>query len=266
MREGELENAKKWYIGTSGFQFDDWIGSVYPGGIKKSEVFDFYCKNYGFNTVELNSTFYVIPGFRSINKLLSKTSSDFKFAVKMHGSITHERSFEELGKFIDILNLFLEEGKLLFYLAQFPYSFKYSQENADFLYKLHEKCLYKELLFIEIRHDSWDIFAKEKSDFNFTLVDLPSLPHLPKFSDWVDILKARKQSSLYFRLHGRNMKWYEADEKTRYDYLYSKEELEVMLKEVSDLPTMHNAIFFNNCFLGKALRNAIEAKIMLTGF
>lgn len=197
---------------------------------------------------------------------MSKTSSGFKFAVKVHGSITHERRFDELGKFMDILNLFLEEGKLLFYLAQFPYSFKYNQENANFLYKFQERCSHPELLFIEIRHDSWNVFAKEKSDFNFTLVDLPLLTHLPKFSDWVNILKTRKQNYLYFRLHGRNKNWYEADEKTRYDYLYTKEELEIMLRNISDFPTMQNAIFFNNCFLGKALRNALEAKIMLTGF
>jgi uncharacterized protein YecE (DUF72 family) len=92
------------------------------------------------------------------------------------------------------------------------------------------------------------------------LVDLPALPHLPKFSDWVNILKTRKQKMQYVRLHGRNKNWYEADEKKRYDYLYTKEELDAFKKDIIDLSSVQNAIFFNNCFSGKALRNAFEFK------
>jgi len=255
---------KKWYIGTSGFQFEDWIGDVYPEGIKKSEVFDYYCKNYGFNSVELNSTFYAIPGFRSIASLLKRAPLDFKFAVKVHGSVTHERIFDELWKFLEVSRLFLEEGKLLCFLAQFPYSFKKTEENVDFLYKLNERFLYPELLFLEIRHDSWNAFAYEKTDFNFVLVDLPALPHLPKFSDWINILKTKRQKMLYARFHGRNKNWYEANEKTRYDYLYTKEELGAFAEDIIDISATQNVAFFNNCFLGKALRNAFEFKMMFT--
>jgi uncharacterized protein YecE (DUF72 family) len=226
-------------------------------------VFEYYCRHYGFNSVELNSTFYVIPGLKSIARLLSRAPLDFKFAVKIHSSFTHERSFDELGRFSEIARLFKEEGKLLFFLAQFPYSFKKNQENIDFLYKLHEKFLYPELLFVEIRHDSWNAFARDTADFNFTLVDLPALPHLPRFSDWVNILKTRKQNSLYFRLHGRNMNWYEAGEKGRYDYLYNNEELETFAKGINDLSPMQITVFFNNCFLGKAIRSASGFRVII---
>jgi len=257
-----LESLNEWYIGTSGFQFEDWIGNVYPEGMKKSEVFDYYCKHYGFNSVELNSTFYVIPGFNSMERLLSKAPTDFKFALKVHRSVTHERRFDELGKFFAISRLFLEECKLLCFLAQFPYSFKRNEENIEFLYKLKEKFSNPELLFIEIRHDSWNSFAQDRNDFNFTLVDLPALPHLPQFSDWVKILKTRKQEVLYARFHGRNKNWYGADEKTRYNYLYTKEELVTFAKDILDLSSMHNRLFFNNCYMGNAMRNAIDFRMM----
>lgn len=253
-----------WYIGTSGFQFEDWIGNVYPEGIKKSEVFDYYCKHYGLNSVELNSTFYVIPGFSSMERLLSKAPQDFKFALKIHRSVTYERRFDELGKFLEISRLFSQENKLLCFLAQFPYSFKKNEENIEFLFKLKEKFSNPELLFIEIRHDSWNSFAQDKNDFNFTLVDLPALPHLPQFSDWVKILKARKQEVVYARFHGRNKNWYGANEKTRYNYLYSKEELEAFVKDLLDLSSMNNRLFFNNCYMGNAMRNAIDFQLMFT--
>jgi len=35
-------------------------------------------------------------------------------------------------------------------------------------------------------------------------------------------------------LHGRNRNWYEAGEKERYNYLYTKEELESSRKEIID--------------------------------
>ncbi len=257
------ESLKNWFVGTSGFQFEDWIGTVYPEGIKKSEVFEYYCKYYGFNSVELNSTFYAIPGFRSIEKLLSRAPSGFKFAVKIHGSVTHEKRFDELWKFFEVSKLFMEQDKFLCYLAQFPYSFKMNSENVDFLHRLKEHFMNPDLLYIEIRHDSWNSFAQENSDLNFVLVDLPPLPHLPKFSDWVRIVRQKKQNMLYVRFHGRNKNWYEAGEKERYNYLYSKEELSNFAKEIIDLSYRSNSVFFNNCFLGQALKNAFDFRLTL---
>ncbi|MGB9695215.1 MAG: DUF72 domain-containing protein [Caldisericaceae bacterium] len=259
-----MQNSEEWFIGTSGFQFEDWIGTVYPQTIKKSDVFDFYCNHYHFNSVELNSTFYVIPGFSSMEKLLSKAPEGFKFAVKLHRSVTHERRLDELNKFLAVAGLFSEQNKLLCFLAQFPYSFKKTNENIEFLSKLKERFSNPEILFLEMRHDSWNSFAEQQSDFNFTLVDLPPLPHLPQFADWVQILRARKQKTLYARFHGRNRNWYGADEKTRYNYLYSNEELQGFAIEIKSLKSMHNRLFFNNCYMGNAMRNALDFRLFFT--
>jgi uncharacterized protein YecE (DUF72 family) len=258
-----LDESVLWYIGTSGFQFDDWIGTFYPEGIRKSKLFDYYVKNYGFNSVELNSTFYAIPGVKSLQRLSNKAPERFKFAVKVHGSITHEQRLDDLYRFLEVSKVFLEDGKLLAFLAQFPYSFKKTDENISYLYRLKEAFAYSELLYIEIRHDSWNNFARSNYDFNFVLPDLPELPHLPRFSHWVQILKERKQDILYARFHGRNKNWYEADEKTRYDYFYSDEELITFKSAMESIPYKIKAGFFNNCFLGKAGKNAFKFKGMI---
>ncbi|BAL81512.1 DUF72 domain-containing protein [Caldisericum exile] len=258
-----MKNSVEWYIGTSGFQFDDWIGTFYPPGISKSKLFDYYIKNYGFNTVELNSTFYAIPGIKSVERLVNKAPHYFKFAVKVHASITHEQTLNDLWKFLEVSKVFINEGKLLAFLAQFPYSFKNTEENILYLYKLHDAFTYSNFLFIEVRHDSWNSFARTNNDFNFVVPDLPNLPHLPKFSDWIEILKGRKQEMLYARFHGRNKNWYEADEKTRYDYFYSDEELKAFKDAMESIPYSIKAGFFNNCFLGKAGKNAFRFKEMV---
>lgn len=252
-----------WHIGTSGFQFEDWIGTVYPSELGKGDLFDYYCRTLGLDCVELNATFYTIPGFKSIGRLIEKSPEGFKFAVKVHGSITHERRLDELEKFLDISRLFMEQGKLLCFLAQFPYSFKYTPESVAYLLTLKEKFPYFDRLYIEIRHDSWRQFARSTSDFKFVLVDLPPLPKLPQYSDWIRIFREKTHKLLYFRLHGRNRNWYEADEKTRYDYYYSKDELSLFLQDIKEINAEEVCVFFNNCYVGKALRNALELRLML---
>jgi len=64
-------------------------------------------------------------------------------------------------------------------------------------------------------------------------------------------------------LHGRNRNWYEAGEKERYNYLYTKEELESSRKEIIDLPSIENTVFFSNCYTGRVIRSAGDIKIIL---
>jgi len=115
------------------------------------------------------------------------------------------------------------------YLAQFPYVFKYSCEHVEFLKKIAEEITSEEIeLFIEFRNSTWvkrdDVWLllKEFSPYlHIVIVDLPKLPGLYPFNTEYNA----KEDSTYIRLHGRNPKWFTADEKTRYDYNYSESEL-----------------------------------------
>ena len=46
-------------IGTSGFSYPDWIGTVYPEGLPEREHLAFYAAE--FPTVEINMTYYRVP-------------------------------------------------------------------------------------------------------------------------------------------------------------------------------------------------------------
>jgi len=54
-------------VGTSGFSYQDWVGTVYPETLKKTQWFDYYATV--FNTVEINSSFYAIPSKKTIDSL-----------------------------------------------------------------------------------------------------------------------------------------------------------------------------------------------------
>jgi uncharacterized protein YecE (DUF72 family) len=70
------------------------------------------------------------------------------------------------------------------------------------------------------------------------------------------------------RFHGRNyQEWWKGDNVTRYDYLYSAEELEPWADRLVDLAAQPEVkevfAFFNNHARGQAVRNAEMFEAML---
>ena len=127
-------------VGTSGFSFPDWKGTIYPANIKEGEMLPFYEKELGFNVLEVNFTYYTLPSQKSFEGMSRKTSKDFEFVVKAFKGMTHEIREKETRKLIDNHETFekfkyglvplREEGKLTAVLAQFPYGFFPNREEV----------------------------------------------------------------------------------------------------------------------------------------
>ncbi|ABS60575.1 DUF72 domain-containing protein [Fervidobacterium nodosum] len=243
----------KWFIGTSGFSFGDWIGNVYPQDIKKSEMFTYYWQKYGFNCVELNFTFYQMPSSRTMVSLLRKAPVGFKFAVKVHGFITHDRSFENVNDFLKSCRVIEDESRLIGYLAQFPYSFKNVPDNQDYIKLLLEKFYGKEI-FLEFRHESWVEWLDNLHGIKNVHVVIPDLP----MSKGIFPLIRSLDKVVYLRLHGRN-------KKRKYDYNYSDEELKGIIDFVFPESFEEAYVFFNNCYNGQALKNALRFREIVGG-
>ncbi|MCJ7666307.1 MAG: DUF72 domain-containing protein, partial [Actinobacteria bacterium] len=144
----------KLLLGTSGYGYSDWIGPFYPEGLDKKGHLSFY--GTFFNTVEINFTYYKIPGPHIFEAMASKVPEDFIFSVKMHSSMTHTRdcSPDDYRRYIDALAPLADSGKLGAVLMQFPWGFKLSASNMDYIGNLREKFGDMELC-VEFRHDSW---------------------------------------------------------------------------------------------------------------
>ena len=78
------------YLGTSGFSFDDWKGVIYPERLSKSRWLIHYEQELGFNSLEINYTYYSMPSHRTMESLLKKTTDDFRFCIKTHRRMTHD--------------------------------------------------------------------------------------------------------------------------------------------------------------------------------
>ncbi len=253
-------------VGTSGFSFADWRGNFYPADIDKGRLLDYYVQK--FDTVEINSTYYGIPQprvFENMARKAGKARGKFDFMVKVPQSFTHRRTDLESDrrKFIEAVRPLAMAGKLSGLLAQFPYSFKYAPDNLDYV-AICREAVDPHQLYVEFRHNSWvnrtmyDRFRAE--GIGYVAVDEPALPGLlnPDCFATTD--------TAYVRLHGRNAEqWWDGGQ-LRYDYSYSDDELAYWKgKLAKTMKKVKEAyVFFNNCHLGQAARNAGQFSEMIS--
>ena len=79
------------YIGCGGYTNDDWAapGLIYEG-VRKEDYLGTYASH--FDAVELNSSFYAIPGLKAFEGMARKSGGRVRFAVKLNKAFTHDRA------------------------------------------------------------------------------------------------------------------------------------------------------------------------------
>ena len=91
------------WIGTSGWQYDDWRGPVYPKPLAQRAWLESYSAR--FATVESNNAFYHLPERRVFEAWAERTPADFVMAVKVSRYLTHIKRLadpaEPVARFLD---------------------------------------------------------------------------------------------------------------------------------------------------------------------
>ncbi len=155
-----------------------------------------------------------------------------------------------------------QSGRLGVLLAQFPGSFRNNDETRDLLADLAASFGGFPLV-VEFRNRSWIVpetfdWLKEKG-IGFCNVDEPVFRQTLKPSSYVT------SPSAYVRFHGRNYQnWFqkEGNRDTRYDYLYSEEELDPWIPRIQEMGEKGKDVYVigNNHFRGQAPANILELK------
>ena len=171
----------KYYIGTAGWSYKDWVPNFYPKN--QSAKFDwlqFY--SHYFNCVEVNSTYYTYLSPKIVEGWIRKVADndDFIFLVKLHQDFSHKRKYDEQNvKAIRYnLDLLLKAERLGGLLIQFPYSFHYNNSATQYIHELKDIFSdYKN--FIEVRNSSWQNkkafeFFKQ-ANLTFCTIDQPEI-------------------------------------------------------------------------------------------
>ncbi len=219
-------------IGTSGY--------TYSWNKAKPNAFEWYISQ-GFNSVEINYSFYRFPTFTSIKFWQSSAPMDFTFSIKVHRSITHynklkqPRSIQLWDQFSKIFEPL--ENKIDFWLFQMPANFKFNPENLervrDFFNSesIAHRTVIRKKAVIEFRDSSWwnesALKEIEKAGIAFCSVDAPGLPN--------EIIST--SDAVYLRLHGT---------KTWYNYLYPEARLKEIVSDMTSIQAQRKAIYLNN--------------------
>jgi uncharacterized protein YecE (DUF72 family) len=91
----------EFFVGTSGFSYSGWRGRFYPRRIRSEDMLSYYAQQLG--TVEVNTTFYRTQPEGVITGWVSSVPPAFRFAVKAHRRITHNRRMPNLEEAVRVL-------------------------------------------------------------------------------------------------------------------------------------------------------------------
>ena len=179
-------------IGTSGYSYHEWVGIVYPEGTKTKDYLAYYAEL--FPTVELNYSYHAMPKPENLAKMLADGGPKLRFSIKAHQTLTHIidacKWEEEAKTYIKAIEPMIEAGRLDAVLFQFPYSFKYEDDNRRYLDKLLKA--FKDVpTAVEFRKSDW-YTGKVIEGMRIRKVPLVSLdmPDLPKLPPQIELVTA----------------------------------------------------------------------------
>ena len=237
------------FIWTAWYFYKDWRWVFYPEDLSYSKFLDFYASK--FNFLEINSSFYRMPGKNY--KIYLKY--DLVYAVKANKVFTHFRKLDEelVNQFMTNLIELIETWKLQVILFQFPYSFKFNEENLSYLKQIVSYFWkFDVYLAFEFRHLSW---FDNQFDIVSDKVGIVNVDGKLFNIDFHHPFKKLNSKFSYFRFHGR---WYR-----KYFYDYSEQELKQLAKEILEITNEKAYISFNNTTKWNAPLNALKLKEIL---
>ncbi len=270
------------FIGPAGWSYKDWEGIVYPPQLKRRCHPVEYLAEF-FDLIEINTSFYghLKPAMAAQwARAAAAVNPRFQFTAKLYHGFTHSPAAvveptsaatiratpEDEAAAKAGLDPLAAAGRLGALLAQFPVSFKNTEENRAYLAALLER--FREYpRVVEVRHDSWNdeavLRAFAGQGVGFCNIDQPRLGRsLPPTTHVTAAIG-------YVRLHGRRYdQWFTAERgHDRYNYLYARDELERWRERVERVADQAEKTFViaNNHYQGKAAVNALELRQMLTG-
>src|SRR5258708_7388074 len=254
-----IEKSSSLYIGTAGWSYPHWNGIVYPkhqtGGFYPLDVL----ATQG-GVVEVNSSFYQFLKPELVKLWMRRTefNPDFRFTAKLHQRFTHARIVEDSGVrlFKEGLLPLLGAGRLGALLMQFPWSFRFTAENQEFLIRLR-RAFHEFPLVAEMRHASW--LAEEAQgtflDYKIGFCNIDQ----PEYTRAMPPTALLTSGVGYVRLHGRNphnalgsFDRQAAGESgarlKQHDYLYTPAQLDEWAKRVERIHKFADRTFviFNN--------------------
>ena len=245
-------NLRNVLVGTSGWSLSRELA---PGSSPELSGLERYAEY--FNAVEVNSTFYRLPQPDTIRRWCDATPAEFRFAVKVPRSITHEARLagveRELEAFCVLCARF--EARLGPLLVQLPPSFPFEPALAAHFFEVLAQQSDARIV-LEPRHLTWFTADAERLLTEHGIGRVAADPACCEAAQ----SPLRSRGVTYFRWHGSPRKYFSA---------YLPESISVLADAILRARTSGGArgevyCFLDNTALGAASVNALSLKIELT--
>ncbi len=270
-------------------------GRFYPDSARSAEArLQYYASQ--FNIVEVDSSYYALPGERNSYLWAERTPDEFLFDFKAfrlftqhptpasalpknvreqltpelkdkpylyHRDLQPELVDDLWQRFESALLPLDTAGKLGIVLFQFPPWFYPGRQQFDYMVMCRDR-LPQYSIAIEFRNDVWlseenraaTIDFLRKNDLSFVCVDEPQ-----GFKSSVPPIAEVTSDIGIVRFHGRNTETWEKKgigPAERFNYLYTEDELKPWAERILNLAerTSEMHVLFNNCYEDKAVVNA----------
>lgn len=86
-------SIRRYFLGCPIWGRKDWVGTLFPPRTPSSAFLARYAEI--FNAVEGNTTFYGVPGARTVQRWCEQTPADFAFCFKFPRVITHDKRLRD---------------------------------------------------------------------------------------------------------------------------------------------------------------------------
>ena len=165
-------------FGTSGFQYPDWKGIVYPADVKKRYGHELACIAEYFDCCEINTSFYGPLKPNSAKNwcdYVAAVNPDFQFTAKLTQTFTHAPDAKKTSSSVETIKYtqkdvdearagfapLMEADRMGAVIAQFPISFKFKKAGRITsiirTWALNVQCLL-------VRHTDNNFFPKRFED------------------------------------------------------------------------------------------------------
>jgi uncharacterized protein YecE (DUF72 family) len=237
------------WVGTSGWQYRDWRGPVYPPGVPTRRWLTLYAGR--FPTVEVNNAFYRLPERATFSGWEAAVPDGFVFSVKASRYLTHVKRLKEPGEPVKRLwgRADALGAKLGPVLVQLPPNLKADEDALDATLAAFPAGA---RVAVEFRHPSWETDdvrrVLERRRAACCLADRKG----PLGPWW------RTAAWGYVRFH---------EGRARPPSRYGRQALTTAVSRIKDLLGVEDDlyIYFNNDHQASAVVNARQAERLLTG-
>src|SRR5437763_8028917 len=273
-------------------------GVFYPKGADTAEErLRFYASQ--FPVVEVDSTYYALPGRRTAESWVERTPGAFVFDIKAHALMTGQPTEvarlpkairEELSseltekkriyrkhmpaelldavymQFREALEPLIEAGKLGAVFVQFPKWVFPSNEARELILETRQRLDLP--IAVEFRHGSW--FNEKNAERTVKFLEDNKIPYVavdePQGlkSSVPPVVFTTNDDLAVFRFHGRNKENWEKKDiapSERFRYLYDVDELADWTPKIATVAksTKQTHVVYNNCFSNYGTTSAREA-------